>query len=165
MLAKLRCPVNLKIARRDAPATALGGLAGCLELLAVTGLLRRLPELPSSPRQGWSDGQMILAVLLLNLCGHDRVSDIDRLESDAGLTRLVRRCEPALFGRSPRERRFRKGRSRCFPSARSVRDWLGRFHREDHEGAGQREALTPERSDGHGLFREIPRRLLAAGAG
>ena len=44
MLAKLRCPVNLKMAGRDASATTLGGLVGVLELLALTDLLAGLPR-------------------------------------------------------------------------------------------------------------------------
>ena len=73
---------------------------------------------------------MMLAVLLLNMTGLDRVSDIDRLEGDAGLCALVGRFEPKLFGLSKRAiaGRFRGGRERCFPSARSLRDWLDRFH-------------------------------------
>lgn len=39
---------------------------------------------------------MILAVLPLNLSGHDRVSGIDRLENDVGRAMLVRQFETAL---------------------------------------------------------------------
>ncbi len=73
---------------------------------------------------------MMLASLLLNVAGIDRVSDIDRLEGDAGLCMLVGRFEPQLLGPSKRAiaGRFRGGRDRCFPSACSMRDWLDRFH-------------------------------------
>jgi len=66
---------------------------------------------------------MILAVLVLNIAGLDRVSDIDMLEADTGLCAIVGRFEPKLFGMSRHAiaKRFRGGR--CFPSARLIRDW------------------------------------------
>ena len=129
MVPPYRSAVKLEVAWDRTPATALGGLV-VLELLAATRVLAALPGSDGSPSQGWSDGQMILAVLLLNIAGFDRVSDIDRLEGDAGLCALVGRFEAKLLGLSRRAlaRRFRGGRERCFPSARSLRDWQDRFH-------------------------------------
>ena len=68
---------------------------------------------------------MILAVLVLNVAGFDRVSDIEHLEADARLCALVGRFEPKLLGMLRRAiaRRFWDGRERCLPSARSLRDW------------------------------------------
>ncbi len=124
MLSTFRSPVKLEASREGTPATALGGLVVFLDLLAGTRLLAALPQADSSPAQGWSDGQMILAVMLLNVAGLDRVSDIERLEADAGLCALVRRFEPMVLGMSKRAfgARFRGGRERCFPSPRSIRD-------------------------------------------
>lgn len=81
--------------------------------------------------QGWSDGQMMLAVLLLNVIGHERVSDVDALEADRSLCRLVRDYEPELLGvmSALLAARFRGGRGRTFPSANAVHDWLRRFHK------------------------------------
>ena len=85
---------------------------------------------------------MTLAIRFLNLCGHERVPDIDRLEEDDGLTGLVQRFEPALFRcrRLSLSRRFRRGRAPCFPSARSTRDWLECFH----QVALRRVVLAPD---------------------
>ena len=58
-------------------------------------------QLPGDRRsQGWLDSQMVLAIFLLNLLGWDRVSDIDKLEDDKVLGKIVRKLEPYFFGRA-----------------------------------------------------------------
>ena len=130
MVGTFRSPVKLEVSRDGTPATAHGGLVVLFELLAAKRILADLPRAHGSPAQGWCDGQMMLTVMVLNIVGLDRVSDIDRLEADAGLCALVRRFEPTLLGMSKRTlaARFRAERERCFPSARSIQDWLDRFH-------------------------------------
>ena len=73
---------------------------------------------------------MMLTMLLLNVIGHERVSDVEALEQDRSLCRLVRNYEPELLGMpaAALAARFRGGRGRPFPSANAVHDWLGRFH-------------------------------------
>ena len=130
MVTPYRSPIKLEVSRQGTAATACGGLVLLFEVLAAKRILVDLPRTHGSPAQGWSDAQMILAVLVLNIAGFDRVSDIDRLEADAGLCAMLGRFEPKLLGMSRRAlaRRFRGARERCFPSARSLRDWLDRFH-------------------------------------
>ena len=110
---------------------------------------------------------MMLAVLVLNIAGLDRVSDIEVLEADRGLCALVRRFEPKLFGvsRGSLARRFRGGRERCFPSARSIRDWLDRFHVAGVHDAEREKgtAFIPVPGERDGLLREVNRRLVAEG--
>ncbi len=164
---RYRSPVKLEVAVAGPASTALGGVVVLLELLASRRVLAALPEAGGGRSQGWSDGQMMLAVLLLNVAGFDRVSDIDRLEADRGLCALVRRFEPRLFGvsRGSIARRFRGGRERCFPSARSVRDWLDRFHVVGVHDAGREKGCAFIAPPGarHDLLREVNRRLVAAG--
>ncbi|MDE0242158.1 MAG: hypothetical protein OXI95_03200 [bacterium] len=83
-----------------------------------------------SVARGWHDRQMMLALVLLNVAGLDSVSDIDRLEEDRGLARLVRSYEGRILEVSKRTlaARFPGGCERCFPSPRTLRDWLDRFH-------------------------------------
>ena len=149
------------------PATARGGLVVLFELLAAKRTLADLPRAGGRSAQGWSDGQMILAVLVLNIAGFDRVSDIDLLEADAGLYAMVRRFESALLGMSRRAigKRFRGGRECCFPSARAIRDWLDRFHVAGVHDVEREKgtAWVPPRSERHDLFRELSRRLVAEG--
>ena len=43
--------------------------------------------------QGWTDSQMIISLMLLNLAGGESVSDLDLLEKDRGLCRMFREFE------------------------------------------------------------------------
>ncbi len=166
MVRGYRSAIRVTVERGGSASTARGGLVLVLELLASKRFLAGLPRLSGSPSQGWSDGQMILAVLVLNMAGLDRVSDIEVLEADRGLCALVRRFEPKLLGvsRGSLARRFRGGRERCFPSARSIRDWLDRFHVAGVHDAERKKgtALIPAPGERDGLLREVTRRLVAA---
>ena len=167
MVTPYRSPIKLEVSQEGTAATARGGLVLLFEMLAAKRILVGLARSGGSPAQGWSDAQMILAVLVLNVAGLDRVSDIEHLETDAGLCALVKRFEPKLLGMSRRAiaRRFRGGRERCFPSARSLRDWLDRFHVAGVHDVEREKgtAFIPAHTERHELFREVGRRLLAQG--
>src|SRR5271166_5169531 len=67
---------------------------------------------------------MVSALLLLNLAGGEGLDDLDRLEADGGLGRLVRAAE--AYGQSRGERRaearrWRRQRSRTLPSPHAAR--------------------------------------------
>ena len=110
---------------------------------------------------------MILAALVLYVAGFDRVSDIKHLKAETGLCAMLRRFDPKLPGlsRHATDRRFRGGRERCFLSARSLRDWLYRFHVggvhdiEREKGT----SFVPAYTERHELFREVDRRQMAIG--
>ena len=143
--------------------SAHGGAVLWLESLRHTGVLHDLP-MSVAGRQGWTDGQMMLTVTLLNVVGYERVSDVEALEEDASLCRLVREYEEAMLG-LPAEglaRRFRGGRRRTFPSANAVHDWLLRFQ---DEAAGQpREkgtAVVPKPAVELQVIQAVSRRLAA----
>ena len=167
MVPCYRSPIKLEVTRDGTAATARGGLVLLFEVLASRRILAGLPRCGGSPSQGWSDGQMMLAVLVLNVAGFDRVSDIEHLEADTGLCALVRRFEPKLLGlsRGAVARRFRGGRERCFPSARSLRDWLDRFHVAGVHDVEREKgtAFIPPHTERHELFRAVARRLVAEG--
>ena len=69
MVTPYRSPVKLEVARDGTPATALGGPVVLLEFLAAKRVAAALPESDGSPPQGWSNGQMILVVLFLDVPG------------------------------------------------------------------------------------------------
>ena len=167
MILPYRSPIKLEVSREGPAATARGGLVLLFEVLAAKRILVGLPRMGGSPAQGWSDAQMILAVLVLNVAGFDRVSDIEHLEADAGLCAMLGRFEAKLLGLSRRSiaRRFRGGRERCFPSARSLRDWLDRFHVAGVHDVEREKgtAFIPAHTERHELFREVSRRLMAEG--
>jgi len=118
--------------------TALGGLGIFLDLINRSGLYHRGSGhfFPRGGGQGFTDGQMLESLILLNLAGGECVDDIELLEKDGGLCRLYRKAE--AHGRSRREReslcaRFRRGRERTFPAPSSIFRWLSTFHEPEQE--------------------------------
>ena len=73
-------------------ATAFAGLPLYLELAHAVGL-RRLVEEHMPPRgdgQGWSDADIVTALVLLNLAGGEHVADLELLRQDEGFCRVLR---------------------------------------------------------------------------
>ena len=102
----------------EAGLTGLAGLPLYLELWRAAGLEQAVARhVAVSGAQGWSDRQMVSALVLLNLAGGEGLDDLDRLEADGGLGRLVRAAE--AYGQSRRERRA---------AARRWRRNLRRYH-------------------------------------
>lgn len=109
-----------------------GGLCLYLELLCANGMLASVREhvRVCSEDQGWSDEQMVLALVCLNLAGGECVDDLRMLEADRGLGRLLRLAEQHhLTGAQRRleDKRWRKGRTQHLPSASSVFRFLSKF--------------------------------------
>jgi len=124
-------PFKYEEERRESGLTGLGGLFLYVELAVAMGLSDIIGRYLQVKKQGWTDSQMVLSLLLLNLAGGDSVEDLARLESDEGFCRVLRRIEqPGLKRRERREleRRWRKQRSRAVPSASAVFRFLSAFH-------------------------------------
>lgn len=128
--------------------TGLGGLPAYLDLMQAA-------KLPQSIRrqvgvreegQGYTDTQVILPLILLNLTGGDAVEDVRILEADEGLCRVLRRVEGSWLPRKER----RRERQRTVPSASAVQRYLGCFHH-----AGEEERRLP-----HTAFIPQPNRAL-----
>ena len=151
MVAEDVLPFQYEEQRVAGSMTALAGLPAYFELAAVAGVRESLGRhLGGGPGgQGWTGAQVALALLLVNLVGGDAVEDVDRLESDEGLGRVMRQVEHHGLPRKDRralERRWRKERTRAFPSVSAARRWLAAQHNEAEEArrvAG--EAFIPER--------------------
>ena len=114
--------------------TALAGLPAYLDLAQAAGLrdaIGRHLKVRGEDRQGWSDHQIVMSLILLNLAGGDCVADLARLEADAGLCQVLHKVEHHGLPRRERrtlERRWRKERGRTFPSASPVFRYLAAFH-------------------------------------
>ena len=123
---------NVKVNFVSHQTTSHAGAITLLKILVDRGYLRRLPS-ETDRTQGWLDGQMLLALILLNIFGYDHVSDVDMLANDPALGHLISRLEPDLFGRhrTRLDGLHRGGRKRVFPSPRSMHDWLLRLHDDD----------------------------------
>jgi hypothetical protein len=86
--------------------------------------------------QGWTDEQMILSLVLLNLAGGDSVDDIRMLEKDEGFSRVLGRVEMKGLSRQQRrttERRWRKEQHRSVPSPSAIFRYLEAFHDPEQE--------------------------------
>lgn len=136
-----RTVLPIEIGVDDTPTTAYGGLLPYLELwqrLGMPALVDKTVDIAGE--QGWLDRQMVLSLVLLNLAGGHCMTDIERLETDAGLSQLVRGMELAGCDRATRRelaRRFRKGRRRTFPAPTQIAAFLEACHDEAEEGKRQ----------------------------
>lgn len=120
-----------------ADLTGACGLAPFMDLSCASGLVESVRRnVDACGEQGWSDAQMVMSLILLNLAGGECVDDLDRLEADAGLGKLIRWCENQGLSRRVRRemaRRWRKGRSRSIVSPSAARRFLSEFHDEEQE--------------------------------
>jgi hypothetical protein len=88
-------------------------------------------------KQGWTDGEVMMSLILLNLSGGQCVEDVDRLQADEGFCRILDKA--VLYGLSRKQRRamkrrWRKEKGRSVPSASSVFRYLEAFHDGEQEG-------------------------------
>jgi len=86
--------------------------------------------------QGWTDEQVILSLVLLNLAGGDAVDDMRILEKDEGLSRVLGRIETRGLSRQQRraqEKRWRKEHHRSVPSPSAIFRYLEAFHDQEEE--------------------------------
>ena len=132
--------------------TALSGLAPYLDLAVGSGLVDSIRRnLGVCGEQGWTDEQIVMSLLLLNLAGGDCVDDLDQLDADAGFGKLLMWCENQGLARRVRremKKRWRKVRQRSVVSPSAARRYLGAFHDPSQEKlrvAGK--ALIPESNE------------------
>ena len=129
--------------------TALAGLPPYLELATVSGLtdsIRCHLQVCSGQKQGWTDTQVVMSLVLLNVAGGDCVDDLRILEKDDGFTRVLRRVEMHGLRRKERreqERRWRKERKRAVPSPSAVFRYLSAFDNPVEEA---------KRTEGHAFI-------------
>ena len=117
--------------KRTSGMTALAGLPVYLDLASVLGLGDHIRTHLQVKTQGWTDEQMILSLILLNLAGGDCVDDLKILEKDEGFCKVLSRVETKGLTRQQRrsqERRWRKKQHRSVPSPSALFRYLEAFH-------------------------------------
>ncbi|MDP6783426.1 MAG: IS1380 family transposase, partial [Dehalococcoidia bacterium] len=140
--------------------TALAGLLPYVELGVVSGLtdsMRRHLRVCSMQDQGWTDAQVVMALVLLNVAGGDSVDDLRMLEKDEGFVKVLRRVELHGLRRKERreqERRWRKERKRAVPSPSVVFRYLSAFDSPTEEA---------KRAAGHAFIPAANEHLQALG--
>lgn len=118
--------------------TTLAGLPTYMDLASATGLLRSLDRHLKirGGSQGRTDRQMVFSLMMLNLAGGDCVEDIEKLEADEGLCRVIRLAEASGLARKEKlglASRWRKERTRTLPSASAIFRYLSFFHDKEQE--------------------------------
>ena len=104
-MAQGMLPFKYESERKTTGMTALAGLPAYLDLARVMGLSKSIDKhlKVRVGGQGWTDSQVVISLMLLNLAGGDCVGDVDRLESDEGLCRIIKRAQH--HGMSRKQRR------------------------------------------------------------
>jgi len=136
--------------RQGAGMTGMAGIGPYFDLACRSGLVRSIERHVKARQggQGWTDVEVILSVMMLNLVGGECVEDVDRLDSDGGFCRLL---EKALShglsrkGRRELKKRWRKEKGRSVPSSSAMFRYLSEFHDKDQEGLREPgKALIPK---------------------
>ena len=127
-------PFKYEEEKKESGMTALAGLPVYLDLATVMGLGESIERHLHIKQQGWTDKQILLSLIMLNLAGGDCVEDLQKLECDDGFCKVLRRIEQKGMKRRERremDRRWRKEQSRVVPSSSSVFRYLSAFHDAD----------------------------------
>jgi hypothetical protein len=137
-MAQKVLPYEYEIEDSESGLTSLGGLPPYLDLASASGLVRSIGRHLKirTGDQGWTDRQIVLSLIALNLAGGDCVDDIEKLEADEGFCRIMRRAEIQGLTRKEKrdiKRRWRKGRTRTMPSASVIFRYLSNFHDKEQE--------------------------------
>jgi len=133
MLKQGVLPFSYECEPTESGMTALAGLPAYLELAAVAKLpdsIQRHLEGCHLKQQGWTDTQIIMSLILLNIAGGDCVDDLRILERDEGLVKVLQRIGFTGHPRKERReqaRRWRKECKRAFPSSSVVFRYLKNF--------------------------------------
>lgn len=131
-------PFKYENDKQKSDITGFGGLPIYLDLAQASGLQKSIEQhlKASSETQGWTDSQVVMSLILLNLTGGDCVEDLNRLENDEGLCRILKKVRKHGMSRQQRRaflRRWRKGQQRTTPSPSSVFRYLSEFHDRGQE--------------------------------
>jgi hypothetical protein len=141
-------PYKYEEERTDAGMTALAGLPIYLDLASVLSVGESIARHLHIKMQGWTDEQIVMSLVLLNLAGGDSVDDLRLLEADEGFCRMLRRIELKGLKRKERqdmERRWRKEKHRSVPSPSAVFRYLAAFHEDSPRQEGM--AVIPPLTD------------------
>lgn len=145
-------PFKYETEKKESGMTAMAGLPIYLDLAKVIGLSKSIEKYLKirENKQGWTDTQMVLAIIMLNIAGGSKVSDLKTLEADSGFCEILRKAECHGLKRKVRralERRWRKEKKRTIPSPSAVFRYLASFHnavQEEEREASAIKAFIPE---------------------
>ncbi|MFQ5329902.1 MAG: IS1380 family transposase, partial [Thermodesulfobacteriota bacterium] len=75
--------------------TGLGGLPVYMDMIHQAGLVESITRSIGirEDSQGWTDSQVVISLVMLNLAGGKHVDDLEILQADEGFCRLLQRVE------------------------------------------------------------------------
>jgi hypothetical protein len=138
-------PYKYEEVKTGSGMTALAGLPVYLDLASVLNLGESITRHLHIKVQGWTDEQIVMSLILLNLAGGESVEDLRLLEADEGFCTILRRIELSGLKRKERretEKRWRRQKHRSVPSASAVFRYLAAFH-EDHPRIEGKAVIPP----------------------
>jgi Transposase DDE domain group 1 len=146
--------------------TALAGLPIYLDLASVFDVGRSIATHLHVKVRGWTDEQVLLSLMLLNIAGGDAVDDIEILEKDQGFCKVLSRIETKGLTRQQRravERRWRKEKHRSVPSQSAIFRFLSAFHNPEEEKKREKgKAFIPQPNEHLSGLMKINRDLVAS---
>jgi len=160
-------PFKYETEKNTTGMTALAGLPVYLDLAGVIGLSKSIEKHLKVRKggQGWTDSQIVLSLVLLNLAGGDCVDDIKTLEADDGFCEVLKKAEMHGLKRKVRRallRRWRKEKTRTVPSPSSIFRYLAKFHNIEQEKLRQHgKAFIPQPNENLKSFAKINQELAA----
>ncbi|WP_028893413.1 IS1380 family transposase [Syntrophorhabdus aromaticivorans] len=143
--------------------TSLAGLPVYLDLASILNLGASISQHLHIKIQGWTDEQIVMTLILLNLAGGDFVDDLRLLEADEGFCKILQRIELKGLKRKGRreiERRWRKEKHRSVPSPSAVFRYLAAFHEDYPRIEGS--AIIPPLTESLSALERINADLVAA---
>lgn len=164
-MAQSVLPFHIESEFSESGVTSLAGLPAYLELAYVLGLGPSISTHLERPgRQGYTDGQFLLPLILMNLAGGDCVADLERLNEDSGFARILERVELHHLSKSEKRKlrkRWRKKRQNLVPSPTSVFRYLESYCVPEEAERGYGRAFIPPPSDALLGLRRVHTDLLA----
>lgn len=159
-------PFQYQAERAGKGLTALSGMGLYLDFLHGTGVAQAADErIGLRKQQGYSDGQMLVALLLLNLTGGEAVQGLETLERDEGLMALLRHAEtwdPRPRCQNANDGRFRRGRERTLPSPSAAFRYLEALAGTETTPRVKGQAIIPPPSPGLMGLRAVNTHLVSA---
>jgi hypothetical protein len=129
-------PFQYQAEKNDSGLTGLAGLPLYVELCKQSGFIEYIGQTMKTKIRGWTDAELILSLMMLNIAGGDCITDIERLERDAGFRKLLMQFATHGMRRKERrcyERRWRKEKGRGLPSTAAINRYLSQFHSPEEE--------------------------------
>ncbi len=139
MISKSIIPCHLELEKKSI-LTSFTGLLPYLELFQVMDIIKIISKhLKIRPNtEGFTDVQILVSLILLQMAGGDSIEDLNQLRNDEGFKKIVRKS--TIFGKKRFERRkierkWKKGKEDPpeIPSLSVVRTWMDNFHNEEAE--------------------------------